>query len=375
MKIKAFVALSAVCLAVAGFGCGGGGGGGGSAPPLLITATVTSGIPVINAVVICHVEQSGGPVNDAIVTVNSTTIPSAGSGNYTNGLMPFPTVINPGDNVILSVSRAGATAGATLLMPEQANITSPASASDQDATASINVQWDALSPTPDTVYAVISSTYTKSGTDWTQIVLGTTTTMTIPANTLKTNQTGITLAVSTANLTTSLGAQSQGGSSFSTVYPTTTTFNTLPPEGTTLWLIRQIPSDYLETSEPTIPGATTAMIFMGTPREWVLEPALTGDITGTKYRINLWAYPNTTTFSATIILRSGTDTVLANWIGLSTTSSTDFELVTAELTGPDPACVAGDKIVLRIGNGTATTLQIKYDDTTYNSNILVPVFP
>lgn len=162
--------------------------------------------------VVVEVSESGTPVDDATVIVNSTAINSTGNGVYQSSGVP---TIDAGQDVILDVTHETKNVGATLLMPEPATITAPtAGGSPYGALTDIDITWDTFVPTPDLIQIFIDGAYTVSGSPYIDIFAGTATLHTIPANTLKSGLSDIILSVISANRTSSLGADAASGSQF-----------------------------------------------------------------------------------------------------------------------------------------------------------------
>ena len=133
--------------------------------------------------VVVEVSESGTPVDDATVIVNSTAINSTGNGVYQSS--GVPTITDP-------------TAGG----------------SPYGALTDIDIRWGTLDPTPDLIQIFIDGAYTVSGSPYIDIFAGTATLHTIPANTLKSGLSDIILSVISANRTSSLGADAASVSQF-----------------------------------------------------------------------------------------------------------------------------------------------------------------
>ena len=133
--------------------------------------------------VVVEVSESGTPVDDATVIVNSTAINSTGNGVYQSS--GVPTITDP-------------TAGG----------------SPYGALTDIDITWDTFVTTPDLIQIFIDGDYTVSGSPYIAIFAGTATLHTIPANTLKSGLSDIILAVISANRTSSLGTDAASGSQF-----------------------------------------------------------------------------------------------------------------------------------------------------------------
>ena len=133
--------------------------------------------------VVVEVSESGTPVDDATVIVNSTAINSTGNGVYQSS--GVPTITDP-------------TAGG----------------SPYGALTDIDIRWGTLDPTPDLIQIFIDGAYTVSGSPYIDIFAGTAMSHTIPANTLKSGLSDIILSVISANRTSSLGADAASVSQF-----------------------------------------------------------------------------------------------------------------------------------------------------------------
>ena len=182
--------------------------GGGGGTTLFVSAGIGWNFPNNgDTMALAEVAESGTPVDDATVTVNSTVLPwdgNAGSGAY--GIMDNTTFsFTGGDDVILSVTRGAYSVGATLQMPDQPNVTAPTSGTYTASTA-ISVEWDAISPTPTFIQVIISPDYTVDVSVYLAMVPGSATSHSIPANTLKTETVDIFVFVAAYVRTSSLGA-------------------------------------------------------------------------------------------------------------------------------------------------------------------------
>ncbi len=178
-------------------------------------------------------------VDDATVTIGGIaltwTAPDPGSG-FPGGYMDIGGItIAAGADVILSVTAGANTAGATLTMPVLPVVTAPI-ASAYNASADLPVTWT-VSTEPNEVVVEIASDdeggpppipWTVSGEDYEETLLGSATTTTIPAGTLLTGLTGITVNVSATNVTTSLGADVVFGEFSASYVGDSAAFNTIP---------------------------------------------------------------------------------------------------------------------------------------------------
>ena len=133
--------------------------------------------------VVVEVSESGTPVDDATVIVNSTAINSTGNGVYQSSGVPTITAPTGGG-------------------------------SPYGALTDIDITWDTFVPTPDLIQIFIDGAYTVSGSPYIDIFAGTATLHTIPANTLKSGLSDIILSVISANRTSSLGADAASVSQF-----------------------------------------------------------------------------------------------------------------------------------------------------------------
>ena len=169
-----------------------------------VSKVVASSVDPITIVV--EVLESGIPVDDATVIVNSTEINSTGNGVYqASGVL----TIDAGQDVILDVTHMTKNVGSTLVMPEHATITAPTAAEGPyDASTNIDITWDQFDfdTTPDLIQIFIDGAYTDTGIPYMIILPGTATSFIIPAGTLKSNRSNIILEVIAANRTWFLGA-------------------------------------------------------------------------------------------------------------------------------------------------------------------------
>lgn len=227
-KIFLSIVVSVCLFALATFivvGCDGGEDGSGT---LFVNAEVSkvaaSSVDPITIVV--EVSESGTPVDDATVIVNSTEINSTGNGVYQSSGVP---TIDAGQDVILDVTHETKNVGATLVMPEHATITAPTAAEGPyDASTDIDITWEAFDfdTTPDLIQIFIDGAYTDTGIPYMNILPGTATSFTIPAGTLKSSCSNIILAVIATNGTWSLGADAAFESEFCVSHQSSSVFDT-----------------------------------------------------------------------------------------------------------------------------------------------------
>ena len=210
MRGMTWVVLAGVLVA-------GGCGGDGTPPPpdLQVIGFVVNNMPPSFANVVSFgVSDGGTAVTDATVevTINAgspVTIPHIAAGAYVSGGLS----IGSGDNVTLTVTwNSSQIINATVQMPEQPNVTAPTGGSTHDASAAIDVVWDALSVIPTYVQLVVEGTYTQSTTDWTTLAAGSAVTASIPGGILNTGTTGIDIQVVSVNHESDLGANAEAGS-------------------------------------------------------------------------------------------------------------------------------------------------------------------
>jgi hypothetical protein len=213
-------------------GCGGGGSG---PAKLLVTASAGNNVPGFGTYFLVYVQQGGTPVDNAVVTItvgagtpqliDITLIP----GTYARLTNP---TMNVGDDVTLTVTHDGLTATCTRKMPAQPTVGNPAESSSVDATADTSVTWSGIG-TPDIglgIRAEVAGAYTQSTAPW----IGTAvplyqTFITLPANTLKLNQSTVELQLNTFCGTFVLGDDAETGSYFETAnYSVIRTFSTSP---------------------------------------------------------------------------------------------------------------------------------------------------
>jgi hypothetical protein len=215
------VSFVALCTVIA-IGCG---GGGGSTPPLKVIGAAAKNFPIVGGNrVIVTVQQSGVNVVDASVTFKvgtGTAVAVPYDSMLTAYFLPSPPAMAASDSVTLTVTHDGLIATATVTVPIQPVIASPADGSNQSATADIPVTWNTLSPSPSSVRAqILNGSDTKTGTPWagTAFFLFPPYTISIPANTLNSAQSGIRLDFNSSNMTISLGSGATTDSYFEADY-------------------------------------------------------------------------------------------------------------------------------------------------------------
>ena len=131
-----------------------------------VSKVVASSVDPITIVV--EVLESGIPVDDAIVIVNSTEINSTGNGVYQSSGVP---TIDAGQDVILDVTHMTKNVGSTLVMPEHATITAPTDAEGPyDASTNIDITWEEFGTTPDLIQIFIDGAYTDTGIPYMNIL-------------------------------------------------------------------------------------------------------------------------------------------------------------------------------------------------------------
>ena len=187
-----------------------------------VSKVAASSVDPISIVV--EVSESGTPVDDATVIVNSTTINSTGNGVYQSSGVP---TIDAGQDVILDVTHETKNVGATLVMPEHATITAPTDAGGPyDASTNIDITWEEFGTTPDLIQIFIDGAYTDTGIPYMNILSGTATSFTIPAGILKSSFLNIILAVIATNRTWFLGADAAFESKLSVNHQSSSVFDT-----------------------------------------------------------------------------------------------------------------------------------------------------
>jgi hypothetical protein len=155
----------------------------------IVNVDITVPLPGRITTATVRLTDDGTALTTATVTVNGT--PCIGSGGtYTATLA---TVVNVGDTVTLSITAPNdVSITKTLTMPSPTTITSPPAPAPlpavYNASSAIALAWNAVTPTPAVVEIVIPNTYTQSGNDYTQLLAGSATSWSIPANTLTAGQ-------------------------------------------------------------------------------------------------------------------------------------------------------------------------------------------
>lgn len=211
-------------------GCGGDGGSSGA---LYIMAEVNKGddsytppSDVTSATFVgTSMDVISNGVTDASVTIKDTSASYLMFGGYFTQGEPS---INEGEDVDITVIRGENTMTSSLPMPEKPGITAPADDSWHDANSTIDVQWNALSTTPDLIIVDIMDSYTLSSDDYTVQLSDSATSHSIPAGTLLAGISGIEIDVYSVNMTTTFTGAVLTGSFYAVSHQARVEINTNP---------------------------------------------------------------------------------------------------------------------------------------------------
>lgn len=137
------------------------------------------------------------PINDATVTVNGADCEPYSGGHYLGDV----SALSAGSSVSFVITGTGFSVNETLNMPNAtSSITSPTEGSNKNADASLNVNWNKInSNTPQHLIVYVEGFWTDNGDDYKVEVATSTTSHTIPANTLLPAQDDIELKVISIN--------------------------------------------------------------------------------------------------------------------------------------------------------------------------------
>jgi len=213
MKIKARTIILLVVIGIPIlFGCENILNGGDGGALLKVSATVDMAVGV-GILANAQIFNNSTPVTNATVTVNGKKIPYVESiADYHGSIPP----VNAGESLSLNIKYKLYGIHALLVMPQPPTITAPTTGT-YDASTDLLVQWNMVSPMPDYFVIGVGQSHTSSSTGYFATVSGSSTSHTIPANTLKPSISNIRISVRTVNFTTSLGPYVTSDSSFAVV--------------------------------------------------------------------------------------------------------------------------------------------------------------
>jgi len=156
--------------------------------------------------------------NDGIIITNASVLINGFPCVYDSIDQMYSASITPigaGDSVTLRITSENIDISESLIMTETPIITAPTSAgSPYDASEIISAAWNDFSTDPMEVVISVDNTYTAAPQQYCNFESGTANAHSIPANTLKHDQSGIRVNVRSDNSKELTGASFESGSSF-----------------------------------------------------------------------------------------------------------------------------------------------------------------
>lgn len=206
MKKGAFFILAGMMITIFFLpGCGGGDGDDGGT--LNIIAGVNADGVATLAVVTVYEDGFflfGTPVENATVTINSTSITHSMMGMYQGVLTGL---VSGGDTLILSVQWNGTTYTASVTMPYQPTVNDP---DPFDENTNEEISWT-ITSSPQLFDIGIDDAYTAASGDYEGSEIGSATTHTIPLDTVLGSQPNVVITVDAVNSATIQGADAYSG--------------------------------------------------------------------------------------------------------------------------------------------------------------------